>query len=281
VWHFSAGIEMDFALVGSALLAAGLGSLAILIAASLVGALRKGEAHAGLVSGLLAFVAAVATLGPLLIDAFVTRIALSPLLPGFATGLVAVVLGSGVFLLERRRQAFQPERSLGLLVIGLGAFLVTMVLFVPALPAQLWPPPQAGSGRAPTPAISPNALASATLEPSSTRTPPPSPTVPPAPTLQPTSTPTRERYSTRTPRPTPVLAEICSALVDLNLNMRSAPSLDSQVLLVIPYSTIVSVAGQSEDATWWFVEYNDLWGWVNADYVTAEQGCLVAPILAN
>lgn len=272
---------MDSGMVGPGLLAVGLVVLAVLIISTLVRAALKQHTPAGILSGILALVAITAIAAAVLIHALVLPITPNPLAPAFVAGLLAISMGMAAFLLERRRQLFRADESSGLLVIAAGVFLVIVALFVPALPSQVWPasPPVTVtvSVRLPSPTV----LPSTTTAPTHTASPSPTQTLTPSPTPQPTVTPTRERYATRTSTPTAVVEAVCNGVVNFNLNLRATPDLDSQVLVVIPHATILAIGGRSQDAAWWFVEYNDQWGWVSAEYVSAEQRCSAVPVREN
>ncbi|MCC6616098.1 MAG: SH3 domain-containing protein [Anaerolineae bacterium] len=96
------------------------------------------------------------------------------------------------------------------------------------------------------------------------------PTSTPAPTStpQPTSTP----FPTFEPTSTVAPVVTCSVLVNFNLNLRSGPSADADLLLTIPFGTIVKASAHNED-DWWQVTYEDVEGWISGEYVTIMAGC--------
>lgn len=246
---------------------------------------RRPDARAGALSVLVALANVAIALCSLIVDTFLQRLA--PFLPlaVLASGIALLVFGVGLFQwVERRRSAFAPDYSYGLLAAGIGTLLITAALFIPILPSQLSPRSQESSlvlasATATTkmlatvvPSLTPAATVTATRLP--TRTLPA-----PSPTPSPTATPTRTRYHTRTPVPTLTASVTCEALVNFNLNLRSAPSTGADILTVIPFGSRITVAGRNSDSAWWFVDYNGLWGWVSGEYITVESSCQNIPIL--
>jgi uncharacterized protein YraI len=60
--------------------------------------------------------------------------------------------------------------------------------------------------------------------------------------------------------------------VDYQLNMRAAPSVDSQLLAQIPWEAIVFAIGRTADNVWIQVQYNSQTGWVVARYGRFQSG---------
>ena len=58
-----------------------------------------------------------------------------------------------------------------------------------------------------------------------------------------------------------------------NVNMRSGPSLDSEVLVVLPYGASINIHGIHED--WYEIDYNNLTGYVYSSYVVAGEQNIV------
>lgn len=122
--------------------------------------------------------------------------------------------------------------------------------------------------------IEPTATPTITLTPTLTAT--PTPTRTPAPTQSPT--PTRERYASPTPTITPTLPNPCLATTLYNVNMRDYPSLeDSQVLQTIPFDTVVTIYAPNDDHTWWFGQYEEIAGWISAEFINVTNPCLTLP----
>jgi len=116
------------------------------------------------------------------------------------------------------------------------------------------------SGAAAQPAATEEARPTATSLPTST----PVPTQTP----RPTSTP----FPTFAPTSTVAPAATCSVLVNFNLNLRSGPNADDDLLLTIPFGTIVTASDHNAD-DWWQVTYEDVSGWISGEYVTVMAGC--------
>ena len=84
---------------------------------------------------------------------------------------------------------------------------------------------------------------------------------------------------TATPTMTPTTAIVCGARVDYNVNMRLLPEPDAEVLVVIPYETVVEISGQTEAGDWWFTRYEDQWGWLDGEFISLDTDCARAPVL--
>jgi hypothetical protein len=136
-------------------------------------------------------------------------------------------------------------------------------------------------------AVAPVILATDTPTPTPTQPFTPTPTWTPTPTFTATPsrtpratespTPTRQGFVTRTPTFTPTLPNPCLATVDFNLNVRSEPTLDAEVLTVIPFDTAVSVFAANADRTWWLIQYEDVQGWVDGEFITLTSACDALP----
>lgn len=116
--------------------------------------------------------------------------------------------------------------------------------------------------------------------PTPTYTPTATMTVTPSRTPRPTDTPTpqRDRFVTRTPSPSPTLPNPCLATVDFNLNVRSAPNAEAEVLTVIPFGTAVPLFASNADQTWWYVNYENQAGWIDGQYITRTAACDNLPV---
>lgn len=72
----------------------------------------------------------------------------------------------------------------------------------------------------------------------------------------------------------------CRALINTGLNLRAGPSVEYQVLTVIPAGELVPVIGRLGDNTWWQVNYRTIIGWVSASYTTIYgTNCTFVPIV--
>jgi SH3 domain-containing protein len=88
---------------------------------------------------------------------------------------------------------------------------------------------------------------------------------PPRPTKTPT--PTRARFAMPTPPPTATLPNPCLAIVNYNLRLRAQPDANAETLLIIPYNTIITLYGGTEDSAWWYALYQNQTGWVKGEYL--------------
>jgi hypothetical protein len=271
---------MDFILADNNLLIVALAIAGLYTGNAVFQLIRRQDSGAGWLTGLLFFAGAVSAFAILLVHVFVKALPSSPLAILLIVGALELVIGIIMFWVERRRQSFAAERSYGLLTIGLGVFVLVTVFIVPVLPEQLSPPILPAAA-----ALPPTSEATVTLArsatPTRTVTASPSPTVTqmPSVTVTPSATPTRERYNTPTPTPTPTVAAFCGAFVNYNLNFRELPDNDSRIIDTIPYESVVQAAGRSANGEWWFVKYNDRWGWVQGQYMALDATCENAPII--
>jgi hypothetical protein len=120
-----------------------------------------------------------------------------------------------------------------------------------------------------TPSATPTATLTLTVTPS--RTPQPSAT----------ASATRQLFASSTPTFTPTLPNACPATAQYNLNMRTEPDLDADLVQTLPFDTVLSLYGKNEDASWWFVIVDDQPGWVSAEFVIASPACDSLPVRAS
>ncbi|GAB4527494.1 MAG: hypothetical protein Kow0063_02850 [Anaerolineae bacterium] len=242
---------------------------------------RRTTRPLGWLNGLLALITALGGLFVLVSHTFF--LAFSPVAVALllGSGITQVVGGLLLVSAERGREGFTAERSAGLLNSAIGFFTMVMAVFVPILPGQLFPSPRPVVQATVAVIESPTRTPEPVRSPTSTAARPVTRTATPTPTATPSATPTREPYRTPTPSATPTVAFHCGAVVNYNLNLRAAPSLDAEVLLVIPYQTVVLVGGQNEAGTWWFVYHEDTWGWVDGQYISLDTDCGTAPVLLS
>lgn len=134
-----------------------------------------------------------------------------------------------------------------------------------------------------------------TPTPSPTRTPPPTmtptpnliatlfaqltltPVVPSSTADQPTSAPDSDGTpipASATPRP---VTAFCLASVNNNLRLRSAPSRESETLLVIPYTTVLELTARNSDSTWYATTYEGQSGWVDGEFLSLGASCAALP----
>lgn len=276
-------MSMSLLETGNLLVIVGLVANGLLLTMALVQGIRRDFQQPGWFSAILFAVSVIGLLGSLFLEAFWGGLNPQPTVVFFLAGLISIFSGLILIGIERRKGAFATSGSFGLLLGSLGGLALFSALLVPVLPGQLSPPSQAGSPTAVVvePSVLPTLDATSTPQPTASPTSTPSPTRVPSVTPQPTATPTRERYSTRTPTATPIVTDFCGAIVNYNLNMRANASADGDILIVIPFESIIDVGGQSVDGDWWFVEYNGVWGWIDGEYVTADVRCDDAPVLLD
>jgi hypothetical protein len=203
-----------------------------------------------------------------------------PIIVSLLIGALSIAAGIAMFRYERRLDGYDPGRSLGLLYAGVGILAVVSAIILPILPTQFTLPP-------PTPivtrAASPTRTAPPTRTPRETATPTRIPSLTPTPTAIPTLTltPTYELPAlptsivpSATPTPTPVN---CTVTVNRNVNLRRGPSTDTELILTVPYETVLPVLERSQDKKWWRVRFQDQQGWVSGEFVTPEPGCSLVP----
>ena len=71
-------------------------------------------------------------------------------------------------------------------------------------------------------------------------------------------------------------------MVNYNLNLRAEPSREGELMMTIPYESVIQVGGQNETGSWWFVNYNEgIWGWVDGEFVTLDPVCRNAPVIVS
>ncbi len=214
-------------------------------------------------------------------------------------GLCALVLGVTLSLIENRRTPIKGKRGLpiGALIIGIGLLGSISSLIVPVIPSQLAPIEAATS--TPIGAVT----ATATLLPTRTPRVSATATVPPTLTARPTALPTLTETPPRavptainpSDTLTPVqnepnvtlaanptnsstakgTASACLITVSRNVNLRAAPSADSQLLTTIPFGT--TLPGSEQVKGWWRVRFQDQEGWVTKDATTGAAECAALP----
>ena len=107
-----------------------------------------------------------------------------------------------------------------------------------------------------------------TAETSAEEAPSEEPTVEPEATPEPTAVPQFDGLSVQ---PTTIYNEgeqpSYTVTPDNNLNMRSGPSTDYDLLAKIPASTGVTALGANEDGSWVVVNYDGKYGWLKAEFL--------------
>jgi len=226
-------------------------------------------------------------------------------------GIAALVIVASFVtsLIEWRKSARAFNQRRGVLGIGIGVLLIAATFAVPLVSRlDLFAPmtnPQA-VGNAPTasdnlvnisetgrgsqpesvqqiPLMATNTPGAIALEVSATPTRLPS--ITPTPTNTPymlvSPTPGTAVTTQNESQPVVITERTCLAVVQNNLNLRSGPGMDQQLLLTIPSSTTLDLSGRNQDSSWWFVQYQAQAGWVNGDYLTLGPGCEDLPLRAG
>jgi hypothetical protein len=203
------------------------------------------------------------------------------------TGIGIALAGLVMFVLERVH-GMRRFGTRGVLGVGAGALLALATFSVPltsealAFPtptpiqvAQIAQPTSAQTQQiqSATPRRTSSAAA-ATTQPTLTTTATPTE----RPTQPATSTPTRWVYSSATPLPTATLPTPCLATTDYNLRLRAEPDREAETLVVIPFSTTITIYGRNEGSTWWFAQYEDQAGWVDGEFITRSVSCDELPV---
>lgn len=204
--------------------------------------------------------------------------------------IVAVLVISLLMLvLELRKEEHNLNRSFGVIGVGIGVLLFTLLFAIEPLTsyASSLEPTLANSAATET-IPSESAVASANSEtdpeetiverqePSATPTVLLSATPLPERTPMPTATPTRVpfRYATPTPTPTRSPEQGCQIVTTANLNIRSGASTEYPIMDNAPMGTELTAIGKSIDSSWFQVEYGfDAIGWVSGDYVNTITAC--------
>ena len=125
-------------------------------------------------------------------------------------------------------------------------------------------------------AANPTELPTVTPTYTPSNTPTPTVTRTPRPTDSPT--PTRIRFQTATPTLTPTLPNPCIAQANFNVNMRTLPDLDDgDVILTIPFESVITVYAPNPDETWWYGLYDGEVGWVSGEFIALADACFDLP----
>jgi hypothetical protein len=112
------------------------------------------------------------------------------------------------------------------------------------------------------------------------------PTVTPEPTDEPTqpptATPTMRPSPTKTPRPSPTPTSPPDAIVAReNLNMRSGPGTEFEVLMTLEQGDELEIIGTTSDQTWLNVRHDTRSGWVVASCCMVNKALSQALVVAT
>ncbi len=252
--------------------------------------LRIRRSSLGFVDLFPAFAAALITLAGMTVDALdgaLTSVVVAVvMLMGSVLGIVGIVIALVEVLRPQRLRA-----SRGLLTLGVAALIVAARFAVPLTSRyfELTPPgvssqqpvaavtgfTAAAVSRTQTVTASITVTTAPTLTPSATRTPRPTPT----PSL------TRVRYASPTPSLVPTLPSPCVVVTLYNVNVRTQPDLEAELLLTIPFETALNGYGRTAGSDWWYVQYRSpddpgqaIEGWVSGDFVRVTASCGLLPV---
>ena len=212
-------------------------------------------------------------------------------------GLVLVVISLITFFVERRKSGRPLSQRRGVFGIGLGILLIVATFIVP-IASKL---PSAAANRnaaANVPASASNVnIIAEVASPTVVKTEEVTPTnTPDVKLLELSATPTRFPSPMPTATNTPFViatatlgtpadenqatgqsaaAQItgCTAVVRQNVNLRSGPGKDFQLLVTIPFSSTLDVSAKNKAGDWWYVKYDSQSGWVSGDYVNVPATC--------
>lgn len=204
-------------------------------------------------------------------------------LPQLVIGAAVALVGVILLLLEQRRAKPGFNQSQGVLTIGVSALLLLSAVAGPTIASTLTRLTQeavatAQESTATSVAVQPTDAPVQQAAVIVTNTPVPTLTPAPAQVTLVDPLPTRYIYSTAVPTPTIVNESKCEGVTQNNLNLRSEPSAEGELVLTIPHSNDIPVYARNEDATWLYVTYSGDLGWVSADYVILNADCGDLPI---
>jgi hypothetical protein len=229
---------------------------------------------------LLAFLAALLPLAGVIEGSMGDTPAPQPLRLAMLVGIVLVVAGIVIALLELRREQ-KLKQSRGVFSVGIGVLVMLATFTVPItsrqilLPALATVTPINVAALQTTPTLA-GPTRTATTIPSATATPTPTITRTPRPTG--TATATLYVFVTSTPLPTATLPSPCLALTKYNVNLRAQPDANATVETTIPFDNTVALYGHSEDSVWWYGEYDGKQGWMKAEFLSLTASCDKLPV---
>lgn len=196
-----------------------------------------------------------------------------------ALGLVFALFSLMTVVLGRREE--NSDDSRGYLGIGIGIIIVGIAFLIPLM-NQVAPSPTEVAFVVPT-AIndvpSTGGLGSQRLVSSRSR-------IDVAPTQTPVEldttipSPVPPDIYFFTPTPTPEGVS-CEAVITTDLNVRTYPSVaNNNIVTVVPEDKEVLILGRTESTSWWYISFDIYEGWVDADFVDADEACDMIPTRA-
>ncbi len=231
----------------------------LLVLYSLSRSLRR---HTGVT--FLSLLLGLLTIAPLSI--FIVRSEPTDGLPIRVILVAGMLLVAGLIMafIERRRAKPGLNKSQGVMTLGVSGLLLASIFIDPAIVDTLAKSTKASSG---TPAVvsGTGSSSAATMEVSTPTTAAttiarsnaqlmtntPAPTITAIPTRYlPDPLPTRFIFTTLEPTATSAEVQLCEAVVQHNLNLRSESSAQGELLATIPFSSVIPVFGRNADTTW-------------------------------
>lgn len=80
-----------------------------------------------------------------------------------------------------------------------------------------------------------------------------------------------------TPTPTPE-GLACEGVIQVDLNLRKYPSVaEGNIVGLAPQDKDVLITGRNEATSWYYIEFDIYEGWVDADFVEANEACETIP----
>lgn len=245
--------------------------------------LLKRNAHAGLLSILVALGGVAGIIATLLRQAFTTLGSAEPntVFVTVITAGAALVLGIAMWLRERLFDNYLPSRSFSALYIGIGLFLLFSTVMIPIIPSQLTasPPTQSATGtptltRTPMPTRTLRETSTATPIPTLTKTPTALPTLTITPTMVQIVLPTQLKPSaTSTATESPCVVTV----IQDRVNLRAAPTTSAAILTKLALNATGRGLQRTDDGTWWQVQIGADSGWVSSELISAGAGCAEIP----
>ena len=196
-----------------------------------------------------------------------------------ALGLVFALFSLMTVVLGRREES--PDDARGFLGIGIGIIIIGVAFAVPLI-NQVAPSPTEVAFVMPT-AIndvpSSGGLSSQRLVSNRSR-------VQVAPTQTPVAldttipSPVPPDIYFFTPTPTPEGLS-CNGVIKTDLNVRKYPSVaENNIVALAPENKEVLILGRTESTSWWYISFDIYEGWVDADFVDADEACETIPTRA-
>jgi len=204
-------------------------------------------------------------------------------------GLMAVILGrnnnNNNNNPNNNNNGGSSDDARGYLAIGIGLIIVALAFALPLL-NQVAPSPTEVAFAAPTAindvsnAGNSNGSLSNQRLVSNNANINPAPTQTPVDLAQTIPSPEPPDLYFFTPTPTPEGLS-CNGVVEVDLNVRKYPSIaEGNIVAVAPEDEEVMIIGRNQATSWWYISFDIYEGWVDADFVDAEDTCDTIPTRA-